>query len=62
MRVCLARGRGEARRPACGSDSVSPERPSRVPRGGAAFPCSSVHDTAVYRARAHTHTRTRVHR
>lgn len=56
MRVCLARGRGEARRPACGSDSVSPERPSRVPRGGAAFPCSSVHDTAVYRARAHTHT------
>lgn len=61
MRVCLARGRGEARRPACGSDSVSPERPSRVPRGGAAFPCSSVHDTAVYRARAHTHTRVRVY-
>lgn len=57
MRVCLARGRGEARRPACGSDSVSPERPSRVPRGGAAFPCSSVHDTAVYRARTHTHVR-----
>ena len=49
------RGRGEARRPACGSDSVSPERPSRVPRGGAAFPCSSVHDTAVTRIQAHVH-------
>lgn len=61
MRVCLARGRGEARRPACGSDSVSPERPSRVPRGGAAFPCSSVHDTAVYRARAHTYIDTHAH-
>ena len=68
-RVCVertaARERREARRPACGSDSVSPERPSRVPRGGAAFPCSNVHDTAVTRIQPHatpaSHTHTHTH-
>lgn len=59
--------RGEARRPACGSDSVSPERASRVPRGRY---CVSVlqraHTLTVVGtvhtdARAHSCTHTRLY-